>query len=554
MVATWIRRWIVPALMAGLLISLNACREADDEGANSMPGEAASSPDAGGAKAKSKAALARERDAKDAPNLLLITIDTLRADHLGCYGYFRDTSPTMDALSKDSYFFERCIVPMAQTLPSHLSILTGMYPHEHGILCNLGLGGDHFKLSPDLKSIARVLLDQGYSTAGFVSAAPVKKATGINAGFEYWNEATGEDRKELGRKRPAAKTNVPLLAWLAKQSGNQPFMAWVHYFDPHTPYDLSPPYDTMYQTDEALEEYLAGRKFGIKHLVAAGETVSKPKFDRVKRMRDDLNAYDGEIRYLDDQLKVVFQRLKELNFWDNTIIVLTGDHGEGLGQHGDFRHNEIWSEQLHVPLMIRVPGHAPKRISTLVASVDILPTVIALADGALPADEFLDQASGRNVLADDFKSPVAISQLPSNVSRTGYAITTEKWKYIHDPSQGNKLYHVEEDPFELNNIIEAHPDRATSLRDQLTSYVRVQKARGRLYQPVALEMSDAQKEANEEMLRGLGYLDDDEELDHEEVLGVSADENANEVEEKSREDRARGKFRRRKQPRGDKKE
>ena len=249
---------MVPLLVAGFLIAVGACREDDDAGADSTWSDTPS--DAGAAATKAKSAAAPQTG-EDAPNLLIITIDTLRVDHLGCYGYFRNTTPNIDKLAKESVVFDHCLAPMAQTLPAHMSIFTGVYPREHGIVANLsqtrdptrrGLDGKPLRMlyqpSPILKTFATVVGGAGYTTAAFVSAEPVKREGGLAEGFQTWNEPEG-------RRRSAEGTNESFFAWLDEDL-KQPFMVWIHYFDPHTSYDPPPPYDTMFQSDERLDVYM----------------------------------------------------------------------------------------------------------------------------------------------------------------------------------------------------------------------------------------------------------------------------------------------------------
>ncbi|MCH7720679.1 MAG: sulfatase [Planctomycetes bacterium] len=394
----------------------------------------------------------------DLPNIVLITIDTLRADHLGCYGYFRDTSPTIDALATESILFERCIVPMATTLPTHASIFTGTYPLEHGILANYKHGGFQFVPSPKLASLAQFAGSVGYQTAAFVSATPVKGGTGIEAGFDTFDEP-------LRPERNAGQTTEAVLGWL-KEREQGPFLLWVHYFDPHNAYAPPPPYDTRYSTDEQLEAYLTRARFADRSRRPGGANVIT---------RSAINGYDGEIRYTDDQLAKLFGTLKAQGLWDNSVVVLIGDHGEGLGQHNVPGHGLLWDEQLHVPLMIRVPGAAPQRIAHPMSAVDVLPTLLGLID--LPnSDSFLEQMSGVDALAGDDNPRYILSrlsdrQLRFDVAMT-YAITGGGWKYVHATGGEELLFDLSSDPHELRDVAADHPDVVREfcarLQDQVT--------------------------------------------------------------------------------------
>ena len=443
----------------------------------------------------------RQSDAPASPDILIIIIDTLRADHLGCYGYFRDTSPTINALAQESVVFERCMAPVALTLPTHMSIFTGVYPYEHGFLSNIAKLGGLWIPSPALKTFATVLSENGYTTAGFVSAAPVKKITGMAAGFSVWSEpsvkkVTGED------------TTRRVLKWL-DAGVPQPFMLWVHYFDTHSPYEPPHPYDTMYQTDDALEAYMAKRRISD----TAPKRYRKPRGEegvRIKDSRQDINHYDGELRHVDDQINRVFDALRRKGVWDRLAIVVTSDHGEGLGQHGRVEHAHIWGEQLHVPLLMRVPGRAHARIAEPLSSVDVLPTFLAMVPG-VPADEFLSQCAGRAVLAGAGTSSPIYAQMPRSTN-TGkvpsWSITVDGWRLIRDSEGNERLYDLRADPYELNDVADDYPDKTGGLRKRLEQIVTAQKQRGQQNQAGRIEKMDSQ---HYDALKVLGYVGDEDE-------------------------------------------
>ncbi len=469
--------------------------------------EAAPATDAGAAAPVTRPASAapRAQEPRAAPrqNLILFTIDTLRANHLGCYGYFRETSPNIDAIAREALLFERCFVPMAQTLPSHLSIMTGVYPMEHGVLSNLEKpGGQRFAPGDNMRPIAMLLGEQGYRCAAFVSATPVKKSSGIAHGFDTFDEP--ERARRLG-----GETVTAFLSWL-EQSPPEPFFAWIHVFDPHAPYEPPAPYDTMFSSDVALDAYMQERRIA--------EHVQKQRNDRHVVPEDDLwdirkaiNGYDGEIRYVDDQIARLVERLKERHLWDRTVFVLTADHGEGLGQHDIVMHDAIWDEQLHVPLVIRAPGAAAAKIARPVRSIDILPTVLSLM-GGIDASAFLAQCRGRNALTAASEEPV-FAQEPDG-RRKVFALMDGDWKYIHDADKGDQLFHLGRDPFELTNVIADHPQEAARLKQQIVELMREQARRGAILQEGrAADDAAEPDEKRQEELRALGYLGDEEDTE-----------------------------------------
>lgn len=408
------------------------------------------------------------------PNLVVITIDTIRADHLGCYGYFRKTSPNIDAFARESIIFDYCLAPMAQTLPSHMSLFTGVYPREHGIFANISQipGGGMYQPSPVLQTLATILSKQGYMTAGFVSAEPVKRESGMAAGFQKWYEP---DDKLV----PAEWTNRRVFEWLESDSAKQPFFLWVHYFDPHAPYEPFPPYDKMFQTDDQLAKYMQERQFGEEgRKESSGKSAT---FIELKAMKsaDSINNYNGEVAYTDEHIGHLFNKLKAKGMWDQTVIVLTGDHGEALGQHNLRGHGNIWLEQLHVPLIMRVPGQSPRRVPTPMVLHDTFPTLASLAP-QMPLDDLKKQATGVDVLAPNYDKQRALyAQLPGSRITMVHAILKGEWRYIMHPKDGDKLFNIKNDPYELKNVADEYKDVVAKLKAELKDIAQAQNATGK---------------------------------------------------------------------------
>jgi arylsulfatase len=421
-------------------------------------------------------------------------VDTLRADHLGCYGYFRETSPTLDALAGESVVFEWCLSPIATTLPAHASLFTGTYPLEHGILANIRHGGSRFEPSPHLRSAAEFAREAGYRTAAFVSAAPVKRETGIAAGFETFDEPEGYDR-------PAGETNERVLAWLRERVAT-PFFLWVHYFDPHYRYEPPEPFDELFRSDGALEAHLAERGFAESSSNALGESMTA---------RDAVNAYDGEVRYVDRELGRLLATLREQGLWQDTVLVLVGDHGEGLGQHAQLGHGCIYGEQLRVPAMIRAPGLPPRRVPWLVSLVDILPTALALI-GSDIWNAFLEQGSGLDALDPSVaRIRPLLAQRSMRESRARecppFALTTPEWKLLVEPGGGQKLFHRPTDPHELRDVSADHPSVVEELQGELQAEIDRQRAVGARLGEGRDASAEAMSPELLEQLRSLGYVD-----------------------------------------------
>lgn len=295
-------------------------------------------------------------DLKDAPNVLLITFDTTRADHLSCYGYVRRTSPTIDSLAKHGVLFENAYTAIPLTGPSHISMLTSLYPQQHGATIN----GMHMSTHPRPVLLAQVLHHLGYRTAAFISAWPLKKGiTGLGRGFNVYNENFSYHYKVVNSARRGNEVGDASRRWLEKH-GHSKFFLWVHYFDPHHPYDLHPQFANLPHEKNA--------KF---FPVSASSDA-----DRAAKIR----AYDSEIAFDDNDLAKTLKLLNDLGVRDDTLIVFVADHGESLGEHGIWGHGyHIYQPTVHVPMIYSYPKEIPQgeRIKANVSTVDIMPTVLS---------------------------------------------------------------------------------------------------------------------------------------------------------------------------------
>lgn len=299
-------------------------------------------------------------------NVLLITLDTMRADHLGFYGYEKPTSPHLDTLAQESVVFDLAIAQAAVTPVSHASILTGLEPYNHGLRVLHGLVANH--LEKDQTTLAEVWRQTGAATAAFVSAFPVSTAFGLEQGFEVFDEdfpladgvglVSSRGTVNTGQsQRRADDTTETAVKWLRAQTDpGDPFLMWVHYFDPHDPQMLPP------------KEYMAK---------GLNETFRPPSDTQADLLR---SVYDTEVSYMDAHIGGLLDTFKELGLWENTIVVVVADHGEGLGDHGWWTHGVLYQEQIRVPLMIRVPGNpGGTRVPEMVRTIDLMPTILEAA-------------------------------------------------------------------------------------------------------------------------------------------------------------------------------
>jgi arylsulfatase A-like enzyme/Flp pilus assembly protein TadD len=281
------------------------------------------------------------RAAGPRPNVLLITIDTLRPDRLGCYGSPFLQTPTIDGLAASGVLFSRAFAHAPLTLPSHTDILLGTTPLQHGVHDN-----GNFKVPEDLPTLATFLKQNGYTTGAFIGAFPLDSRFGLDRGFDVYDESYGSgtalDFKFAERKAQAVVASA--LAWLDGRAG--PWFVWVHCFDPHQPYEPPEPFLSHYKTD----------------------------------------PYDGEVAYVDASLAKLFAFLKDSGQAGRTVVVLTGDHGQSLGEHGETTHGYFaYNSTLWVPLIISGPGIKPGRVAENVCHIDIFPTVCDLVGLERPA-------------------------------------------------------------------------------------------------------------------------------------------------------------------------
>ena len=295
-------------------------------------------------------------DLKSAPNVLLITFDTTRADHLSCYGYVRRTSPTIDELAAHGVLFENAYTAEPLTGPSHVTMMTALYPQQHGATIN----GMHMSTHPQPILLAQIFHHLGYRTAAFISAWTLKKSiTGSGKGFGVYNENFSYYYKLVNSARRGNEVGDASRHWLRKH-GHSRFFLWVHYFDPHEPYDLHSRFANL-----PLESHAT--IFPVSASVDA---------DRAAKIR----AYDSEIAFDDNDLAKTIKLLDDLGVRDHTLIVFAADHGENLGEQGIWGHGyHIDQPAVHVPMIFSYPKEIPQgeRINTNVSTVDLMPTILS---------------------------------------------------------------------------------------------------------------------------------------------------------------------------------
>ena len=366
-------------------------------------------------------------------NILLVTLDTTRADRLGCYGYADAETPVLDGLARDGVLFERCITPTAFTLPSHASIMTGKYPASHGVRIN----GD-LALADGQTTLAERLSKEGYRTGAFIGAFVLDGRWGLKQGFEHYDDnfdlKPGEQLDLARVQRPGDKVVDAALKWL-QETDTRPFFAWVHLYDPHTPYEPPEPWRS--------------------------------------RLNDSLShLYDGEIAFADSQVGRLLNWLAAQGLEKRTIVVAVGDHGEGLGSHGEAEHGYfVYDYAVHVPFLVRLPldGFRGIRVPAQVRTIDIVPTLLELIGANAPAE--IDGESLAPILAHPGREGprYAYSESMSPSLQYGwsalYGVQTLSYKYIEAPKP--ELYDLREDPDETDNRLARLPQAPRELREEL---------------------------------------------------------------------------------------
>ena len=399
------------------------------------------------------------------PNLLLITIDTLRADHVGAYGATTGATPSLDDLSAAGVRFDQVQTAVPLTGPSHATILTGQYPPAHGVRGNVV-----FSLGSKYPTLAALLKRQGYQTAAFVGAYPVAAAFGFGQGFDTFNEEFHETSPgEPGAERRANNVADAALGWLEstpKTEGRfarpRPFFAWLHFYDPHAPYTPPSPY----------------------------------------RERFPGSPYDGEIAFTDAQIGRVIQWLRASGRDADTVVVVLADHGEGLGDHHELMHAVlVYQSTMRVPLIVSGPG-VPRGVvvPTRTATLDVLPTVMNLlgfeSDRTLLGRDLRPLMNARAVSSDPLYGESLFGRLNCHWA-TLRSWMKDDWKLIIGSEP--ELYNLAEDPQEQHDLARADPQRVTRMSEDLRRALQRIAPEGDRAQPNPVTAEQ------EERLRSLGY-------------------------------------------------
>ena len=431
--------------------------------------------------------------ASDRPNILLITLETTRPDHLGVYGYEKQTSPALDRLAQDSLVFDRAFSTSSWTLPAHASLFTGLFPTTHGarydeagpLVLSDGIRGKQvlskFRATPLADGepvLAELLAAQGYDTGAVVAGPWMKQIFGLGRGFSHYDDAGITDL--YGRL--AADVTREATAWIDQRAdaASKPFFLFLNYYDPHGPYtdpagyarQFLPPGTIVFpQPRERSPEFLSG-------------------------------VYDGEIRYMDEHLGALFERLRELALYDDMWIVVTADHGELFGEHGKEGHgSSLWEEELRIPLIVKFPKATKRsgRSSAPVQLTDLLPMLLEAlgtpvperVQGGVPPDV------GHPIYAEVYPLIGAAPVLDWRVLVDG------DFKYVWTSDERGRLFDIAKDAGEQSDLAGEQAERALRLSTEMRRFVSEL--------PVARRPDDTPvRQVDEETrraLEGLGYLE-----------------------------------------------
>jgi len=439
-------------------------------------------------------------------HVMFISLDTARADHFGCYGNDWIRTPRIDALASKSLLFENYVTVVPTTLASHTSLFTGKYPHSHGVPRN------GFKVHPKNVMLAEILQEAGFVTAGFIASFVLDSRFDFAQGFDFYDERFDQLTTLMGdyqEQRSAEAVTDAVVEYLNRSGVPENLFLFVHYFDPHVPYEPPPPYDTLY--DPQGREDLPAMESVIKScLEQPGQ--ENPAAGRMARQ------YAGEISYMDAQVGRLLDELNSRGILDEALVVLTSDHGENLWDHPNyFDHGTTTYEStMRAACLIRLPAAARggTRVEDLVASTDILPTVLDYLGLPIPKDidgEAVDLAAGGKAASErvrfgEASKPWKEDWMPPRWYNGGKArcVWQGNLKYIQVPYAGTEaLYDLTADPLERHNLL---PEAEVELLARMHAMRKALAAWSESARPLPSEFSGEQYEETVRKLQALGYL------------------------------------------------
>jgi arylsulfatase A-like enzyme len=471
------------------------------------------------------------------PNIILLIIDSLRVSNLSCYGYHRKTTPNIDAIAEQGALFEHAFSVGCWTLPVHASLFTGLFPINHGVTISKDALPENFP------TLARHLQECGYQTVSFSNNAYISHITGLAQGFhlveDIWRQSNPRGirrtrmgqvikflerfgtpakpiiylarvlqkiravskRKQNQRDKGARITNEKIQAWFREdRDPNRPFFMFVNYMEPHQPYNPPYPYDRSFMPS----------RFSPMRVAQVGNNSNVIEKIGEGRGQEDLEIlralYDGEVNYIDNRIGQLVRYLKSTEILDDTVLVITSDHGDSLGEHNHIGHRMALYEQLvHIPLIIRYPKlfDSSSRVFQCVSLLDLYPTFLELAGANVPNESMNGLFSLMHPPSSD-ERPFIIAENTAPKSQNSVIarmVRSDRYKYIWKSNHNHELYDIVRDPEELYNLTEAKPQAVEEMHEYLESWIR---SAGEYRVEVGTAAYD---EVLLERLRELGYVD-----------------------------------------------
>ena len=417
------------------------------------------------------------------PPIIVFDVDTLRADHLGCYGYRRDTSPHIDRFAARAVRFEWAFSQAPTTPPSQASILTGLYPSSHGLL------GHEYRLGEEIVTLAETLRARGYATGGFVDGGYMNPDFGLGQGFDRYDNSRGR-----GLKRIAPRA----MHWLRRHA-SRPFLLLIHTYDVHTPYAPPEPYRSRFL--EGIERSTPGFEPTVEEM----EAVRMSKYGDEPRTLSpgDLAyaeaLYDGGIAFVDAWFGELLAYVDWLGLGERAVIVLISDHGEEFQEHGSVLHEKLYATVTRIPLLIRLPGRGAAVHSEIVESIDLTPTLLELA-GA-PAPRGLEGRSLLPLIAGDRlrQAPVAVGE--SRFFGEQRAVSVGEHRLIYTlGADVAELYRFRDDPLEQRDLAAERPGTVARLLGAIRGWDAL------VSRPPPAERRAVLSDETRRQLQALGYL------------------------------------------------
>jgi arylsulfatase A-like enzyme len=425
-------------------------------------------------------------------NLIVVLLDTLRVDHLGYYGYKRNTSPNLDKFAEKSTVFLEHYSHSSRTGPSVATLFTGLYPKSHGVINPLSHWDAKGTLTESQTTLAEILKSKGYVTAGFNSNPNIVSRFGFNQGFDVYKTFFGKVPMDI---------STPLITdeaikFLTNQQDNQPFFLYLHYMDTHSPYYTHNTIDNDF-TDKKYRGPLTGEHWQLDKILSGEYKPTKADIQHL------IDLYDQELLYFDHHFRKLMEHCEGLGLFNNTIIIFLSDHGEEFYDHKQVLHGyTVYEEQLRVPLIIYIPERSPEMVKGITRHVDVLQTILELLHVQEP-----EHLQGRSLLPQmngkEMKQLPVVAQAQLRAVKTvkAQSISFENWKIIQHiiPERHVELYNLQQDPKELQDCAMNEKDRTQKMKNELAIFIKsLPDAQGKIVTLTPKEI---------EALSSLGYIE-----------------------------------------------